>query len=277
MTRYIDSKFFALDLPYRLLITFAVLLVLALFAWKSRQLKLSGLAGALVMGFASIFIAGFSALFLYLFFFLTAAALSLVSKKAGVKEIKQEKGSRRDIFQVLANGLLPLVSLLFYQFTGHRIFLMTFAATLAESAADTWAGEIGRLSRTAPVNIITGKKVEKGTSGGITMLGVAASLFCCVLYGILYYSSFWNSTVRLASLAAVTAFFGSVMDSFLGASAQALYYDPDLDEYSEKKTNKDGKELRLVKGFSFFTNDMVNFCSNLLTFVFALAMSALIA
>lgn len=277
MTSYIDSKFFALSLWCRILIIVAVLFVIALFAWKSKQLKLSGLLAAIAMGFASMCIAGFSALFLYLFFFLTAAALGLLSKKIKKQEgIKQEKGSRRDIFQVLANGGLALLALFCYRFTFDKVFLMVFSATLAESAADTWAGEIGALSPHEPVSLITGKRVERGTSGAVTVLGLGASLVCCILFGMIYLSSFESASVSLASLMAATAFFGSLVDSFLGASVQALYYDEEEGKYSEKKVNEEGKALKLVKGFKFFNNDMVNFSSNLITFIFALSMSALI-
>ena len=87
-----------------------------------------------------------------------------------------EKGDDRDMWQVLANGgvfaLLALSSLV-----SHSAMIQVAAAgALAASTADTWSTEIGALSRSRPRSILTMKPVPYGTSGGVTIQGLVASV-----------------------------------------------------------------------------------------------------
>lgn len=62
MLRFLDGHYFALPLAYRVLIALAALAIIGLWAWWKRQLTLSGLAAAIVMGLASTLAGGFTAL-----------------------------------------------------------------------------------------------------------------------------------------------------------------------------------------------------------------------
>lgn len=58
---------------------------------------------------------------------------------------------------------------------------------------------------------------------------------------------------------------GSLLDSLLGATIQAQYavqaQEGGTVSLTELKTGEDGRPNRLVRGFSFVNNDMVNFAS----------------
>ena len=64
----LDLKFLALPFVYRLLITLAVLAVVVILAWWKKQLSVSGLIAAVILGTGTTLIGGFSSLSLYLFF-----------------------------------------------------------------------------------------------------------------------------------------------------------------------------------------------------------------
>src|SRR5207237_5024631 len=92
---------------------------------------------------------------------------------------KFSKGSERDIGQVAANGGLGTLLALAYGLTPspalRRSLRAGFTGTLATATADTWATELGVLSPRPPRLVTTGKRVAPGTSGGISLLGTAAS------------------------------------------------------------------------------------------------------
>ena len=54
-------------------------------------------------------------------------------------------------------------------------FEAAFAGAIAAASADTWATEIGTLSPANPVSIATLRPVQTGMSGGVSILGIAAS------------------------------------------------------------------------------------------------------
>ncbi len=176
-----------------------------------------------------------------------------------------EKGARRDAVQVLANGGLAALTAVGHGITGSPFFMFGFAIALAAANADTWASEIGVLSRREPRSIITLRRIPRGTSGGVSPLGLTAAtggaLFIAVWFAAGYVATHgWNLGELMPMVAAITAggFLGSLIDSILGASVQAQYWDRIKGGYTEKRIDAGGATNRLVRGFRGMTNDAVN-------------------
>lgn len=275
MLIYIDQQFFSLPIIYRVLISVFAISLIGATAYKLKQLTISGLIAAFVMGFLSLFLGGTSALMMYLFFLISAAFIGKLSKKVrGINKI-QKKGGKRDYMQVLANGLPALISIILYRLTTNSIFLIVFTASLAEACADTWGGDIGVLSKDDPISIVSGKRVEKGLSGGISLLGCAASMLASVLYAIFYYSTF-NANLSGALLVASSGFAGCLIDSVLGGTIQVHYLDEKSGKLTEKEIDENGKKRRAVRGIKFFDNDIVNLTSNIFSAILALSIGLLL-
>ena len=105
--------------------------------------------------------------------------LAVCSKNANRDlDEKFSKGHERDAGQVFGNGGLATAFVLVHAlYPESSIGWVGFAAALAAVNADTWATELGVLNPTPP-RMITDlrKRVEKGTSGGISSFGTFASL-----------------------------------------------------------------------------------------------------
>lgn len=269
MMRFLDARYFSLPFSMRLVIALAAVLVIGLIAYRKRQLNLSGVVAAVVMGAAATVMGGFTSLSLYLFFLISAAVIGKLSKKIRGLDRIHKKGGRRDAVQVLANGGAALAAMLIHAFDSSPVYLAVFTACLAEACSDTWASEIGVLSKSEPVSILTFTKVPKGLSGGVSLLGTCSAMLSSILYGIFAFSCYDGINLSLVMVVIFSSFAGVMTDSVLGATLQAHFYDEKEDIITEHSRDREGNALKLVRGLRFMDNDMVNLTSNIITFLLA--------
>ena len=141
-------------------------------------------------------------------------------------------------------------------------------SSIAEAASDTWAGEIGQLSSKDPLSIATFTKVPKGISGGVTVLGLLASLAASLSVALLFWGTFGTDLWGLLLIAA-SGFLGALFDSLLGATLQVQYRRKD------GSLTEDPKEGERARGVPFMDNDAVNLLSGLFAFSVAVALYSL--
>ena len=210
-------------------------------------------------------------------FFGSASVIGRLTGRRGARALRRQeaerihaKGGRRDAVQVLANGGLGALMAALHALTGRPIFMLGFAIAMAAATADTWASEIGVLSTRRPVSILSMRAVPRGTSGGVSPVGLIAScggaLFIALWFVIGYMVlEGWNPGELGAMLAAITGggFLGSLVDSLLGATVQAQYWDEERDAPTERPSSHRGPN-RLVRGAHCLNNDAVNALSGAL-------------
>jgi len=177
----------------------------------------------------------------------------------------QQKGDRRDQWQVLANCGTGLVCSYLYYRTGNGLFLITLAASFAASNADTWASELGILSRKEPRSILTLKPLPRGTSGAVSAFGFAASASGAMVIALAYllFAMVEGSPVNLLRcfvIITASGLAGSVLDSALGATVQAQYRCSLKGNVTERPYSG-GKPNSLISGIKIINNDTVNFLS----------------
>ena len=266
---YIDNLYFSLSPVLRLLIASVLLLLIAFLCWKKKQLTVSGSIAAFSIGVIILYIGGVSAFGMLIFFFLSSAVIGKVVPHRTGKI--QKKGSCRDMAQVLANSVPAIIGLFIYRFTPYEMpGLIAFAASLAEAMSDTWAGDIGVLSRQDPVSIVTFTKVPKGLSGGISALGCLASVIASFLMALLFTGCYMASFASL-SIITISGALGALFDSFLGGTLQIHYRRKDGSLTENEYT--DGERNERARGIPFMDNDMVNFLSGMFAFAIALALA----
>ncbi|MBT2687132.1 DUF92 domain-containing protein [Bacillus sp. ISL-47] len=236
--------------------------VTALAGFSLNLLSMSGSLAALIIGIAVGWGFGLRGLLVLGFFFASSSLWSKFKRKQKLKvEDRHEKGSRRDWHQVAANGGIAGISSLLYLIDPSSVWLMCFLISLASANSDTWASEIGSLSKKLPLSIRTFKPIETGTSGAVSLLGTFAAIAGASAIALLSFYLF-HITPYEALFILAFGFAGNIIDSFLGAYLQAVYKCNVCGEKVEK-LNHCEKKTSLIGGKQFADNDFVNFFSGL--------------
>lgn len=266
------------------LVGFGLALTIAALAYQRGSLSFSGAAGTVVIGTLIFSIGGLTWAALLVAFFVTSSALSHYKER--VKEPlaeKFQKGHRRDLGQVLANGGCAALIAIAFLILPHRWHFVGFIGAIATVNADTWATELGVLSKIAPRLITTGRIVPVGTSGGVTPLGTFVALCGALLIGGLAFlfealqSAVANAGVHVffswqtIVIAAIAGLAGALFDSVLGATIQATYYCDFDQKETESAMHRCGRATRLIRGWRWFDNDWVNFIASMFGSFVALA------
>jgi len=229
----------------------------AALAYSRRALTFDGAVAAACVGAVTWARGGAPAVAALLTFFGTSSVLSRVGeRRKRALPLAQAKGAQRDAWQVIANGGIATLCIA----TGQR---SAFLGALAAAAADTWATELGMLASTQPRLITSFKAVPAGTSGGITPQGLAASAGGALVVGVVWacIGGGWRAPI-VAVLAGVG---GSLADSLLGATMQAVYWCPSCEVSTEATVHMTCSQATLhTRGFTWMTNDTVNALATLL-------------
>lgn len=237
--------------------------VIAALAWRRRSLSPSGAVAASVVG-AVIFAGGGAVWFGALaVFFATSTALGRVGA-AAKERAKREfvKGDTRDAWQVLANGGVAAAAALGMLLWPGGRWLYPFAGALATANGDTWATELGILSRAEPRSIVTWRRVPRGTSGAVSPLGLAATVAGALAVAVA--ASFAAAApLRLVLVASAAGTLGSLVDSLAGATVQEAFYCRGCARECEAPTHSCGAAAERLRGVIGFGNDAVNFVATI--------------
>src|SRR5688500_3813897 len=143
----------------RLFLSLALSMLAGGLSYRRGLLSGSGWAASVVAGTLTAGVGGWEWGIVLILFFVSSSALSRFGarhKRQFVAE-QWEKGDRRDWGQVLANGgLFSLLAVIWF-FTRSEFVWAAALGALATATGDTWATEIGVLSRRAPRLITSGR------------------------------------------------------------------------------------------------------------------------
>jgi uncharacterized protein (TIGR00297 family) len=262
-----------------LLIGFALSTTLGGVTWRLGMLSPDGWVAASLVGGITFGLGGLPAAILLVAFFASSSLLSRAfSNRKTQVAVNFAKGGRRDWAQVAANGGVATLSLIASAvgWVPESTAWIIFASALAAVTADTWATEIGVLSKSQPRLITTGNRVPRGTSGGISMLGSLIALIAALVIAIFAWL-LGMTTIVLIPLIALSGLAGSFVDSALGATVQAIYFCPVCKKETERHPlHFCGTPTTLHRGWRWLDNDWVNFLSSVFSALLAVAIFALL-
>ncbi|MBU8913199.1 MAG: DUF92 domain-containing protein [Spirochaetales bacterium] len=258
----------------------------ALVARWRRSVSRSGAVAGFLVGSIILVAGGFSIWGMLMLFFVSASVISRVgaTAKAGLASM-HEKGGERDAVQVLANGGAGLVGSILFAATGEPAFAAAAAGGFAAANADTWASELGVLSPTPPRSVVGRKELPPGASGGVTRMGTLASVAGSALIAVWFVAWAWaqrtpsGGTVGggigaapaqaalLVMIITAAGAAGSLIDSLLGATVQALYRT-ESGALTERRRSG-GTANAVIRGFPAVNNDVVNSMSTMAAAVIA--------
>jgi uncharacterized protein (TIGR00297 family) len=135
---------------------------------------------------------------------------------------------------------------------------------------DTLASELGVLSKSKPRLITTLKPVPPGTNGAISLVGTVASIAGGALVGlltgitlILENAKCNRETVGYLLFETIAwgmfaGLFGSLVDSFLGATVQQTRYSTTKKLVLQDDSKDVGTTVNIISGRNLLTNNQVS-------------------
>lgn len=270
--------------PWRWMFSVIVPLIITSHALKNKSLDYSGAIGALLVGII-LTVANFSFFSALLTFFVSSSKLTKWKAEAKKRlDAEYQEGGQRNWLQVFCNGGIPTEIALLYmiengpgeiainfskQYTASWMCLSLLGA-LACSSGDTWASEVGSVaSKRQPRLITTWEKVPIGTNGGVTFVGLVASILGGTVVGLAYLLTQFMFVEDLGLsppqwpivlYGAVAGFLGSILDSYLGATMQYSGFDED----SGMVINHITPNAKHISGKPILDNNAVNLFSTIL-------------
>lgn len=226
---------------------------IAAVAWQLKSLTAPGAVAATLVGVAVLSGTGWGGGIVLGSYFITSIAASRAFPWE--KQSPTFEDSRRTAWQVAANGGAAAVGgLIGMAHAGLGWWIVT--AALAGAAADTWATEVGKATGGTPRDLLTGKPVPPGTSGGVTTAGTVAGAGGAAVIGLVAGAVTGWPTLALAG---VVIGFGSMMaDSVLGAAWQVRYACPACRAECEESRHRCGAVAEYQRGIPWLNNDAVN-------------------
>jgi uncharacterized protein (TIGR00297 family) len=144
--------------------------------------------------------------------------------------------------------------------------LIIYTAHYACCLGDTFASELGILSKGKPRLLGFLRQVPHGTNGGVSILGTFMSALGGLIIGLSSHSSLilqcpeYVNGLNLIYIGLFSGLFGSFIDSVLGAFFQKTKYNLKSKKIVtgvQLSSNKD--EIQDISGFDILSNNQVSF------------------
>ncbi|MGE4211830.1 MAG: TIGR00297 family protein [Candidatus Methanomethylophilaceae archaeon] len=211
-----------MDLLLQAALAVMLSLALSLAALKVGMLTPDGTAAAAAVLLVIGLMGGLDWLMMLVIF----AAIGFAATRFAFKEKKRDglqegKHGERTWKNIVGVALAPaLVAIVDFATTGHdSIFIVAYIGSVAVAASDTVASEIGVRDKRVWL-VTTLKRVEAGTNGGVSILGLSVSLVAAAVVSLIGWTVLFRDLSWLIVLPMVAGMAGNLLDSFFGATIE---------------------------------------------------------
>lgn len=213
----------------RALVALAACALLGALAWWRRSLTLAGAAAAALLGTGVAAWGGWGAFAtLCAFFALGVSATRMGRRVKEARGIAQERGGRRGLGNVVANGGVAGLCAFYAAHGGFvdplsgapEAALVALVAALATAAFDTVSSEVGKAYGRTTVLVTTLRRVPPGTEGAVSLEGTLAGVAAAVVVGLVGIPSLlgWSQASLIPLVVVPAAFVGTTFESVVGAT-----------------------------------------------------------
>lgn len=214
---------------------YLIIICLALVSFFLKKLTLPATITAIIVAvlvFLDSFYVGLE--MLGAFFLLGVAATSWHKRDKEKFKSEADRGSRRDMWQVLANGGVaalcgwlgrhsPAHPGTEYEYDAWGVMLnLMMAGSLAAATADTLSSELGMVYGKRFFNILTLKPDQKGRDGVVSLEGTLIGIAGAAVIALIYVLNFGFG--RYFWIITIAGTFGNLIDSILGATLERKHY-----------------------------------------------------
>ena len=237
-----------------LLIYMAFSFTILITAYKLHSITPDGIVAASLTAITLYTLGGqWIGISLLVFFVLGSLVSKFKNEYKRKAESLQEESGARNWKQVLSNSLPACVVVwITYIYPENKSALLLAFAVFSASAADTFSSEIGMMSKGKVFNILTGKPMASGLSGGVSLAGFGAGLVGSLLLSIFALPQFgWEGMIFVVIL----GFLGTIFDSVIGVILQSKY----IGSNGQLQDRANSISEKPVKGLKIITNNAVNF------------------
>lgn len=206
---------------YSSILFYIAVVIIVCLVYRLQKLTLTGaVAGGLLtvilfLGFS------FTAVSLMAAFFGMATWATSHGRKLKVHlKVEKEGESKRDVFQVLANGgIAGFIAFLVILFPEYAELLgIMIAGSFSAASADTLSSELGNVYGSRFVNILTLKKDVRGRDGVISLEGTFAGSLGSLIVALIF--SVFTANYNVFFIIILAGLLGNLADSVLGATLE---------------------------------------------------------
>lgn len=177
---------------------------------------------------------------------------SILSKIPGAKT--NEKS--RNAVQVFSNGGPALFAICLFFVTDQNAWLLASIVSFSVALSDTASSELGTRYSSRTFDILGRRKMQKGTSGGVSVTGFIFGILAAVFLTVIS-SLFLDLSLAEIVLISMLGLAGNIADSVLGSIFQFKFRRDSNSFWTDEKQASVSESA----GISWFDNNLTNLIS----------------